>query len=60
MTDTMKIRLIKAYSELLKVVAENGNKLEENLNWSYGNSVGYTNVKNAIDHLSKEIQKISF
>ena len=60
MTNTMKIRLIKAYSELLKVVADNGDKLRKNLNWYDGDSVGYSNVKDTVDHLSQEIQKISF
>lgn len=60
MNDTNKIRLIKAYSELLKVVAENGNKLKENLNWKYGDSVGYRKVKDTVDHLSQEIQKLTF
>ena len=60
MTDTMKIRLINAYANLLDLFAKNSKELKENMRFSGGDRVDYTNICQTIDYLGNEIQSIKF
>ena len=62
MTDTMKIRLIKAYTELVNAVSSNAERIGK-LSYKCGyDSRHYTeeDVLKTIQHLSDEIQSFDF
>ena len=60
MTDTMKIRLVNAYANLLDIFAKNSEELKENMRFRCGNRVDYENICQTIDYLGNEIQSIKF
>lgn len=60
MTDTMKIRLVNAYANLLDIFAKNSKELKENMRFRCGDRVDYENICQTIDYLGNEIQSIKF